>query len=143
MAYCTHSDILGQVSADTLIQLTDDDTAGSIDASVIEAAIAWADSRIDAYCSEKYALPFDPVPPVIRDISVDMAVYKLFARRQAVPEDRAKTYTEALQFLRDLAAGKARAGLQPEPEAPEQTGHSAVSVFTRDKTFSDDLLSKY
>jgi len=83
MAYSTQADILEQLSEAHLIQLTDDAGAGTVDADVVSRAIADADAEIDSYCATKYDTPFTTVPAVIRKLSVDMAIYNVYARRMA------------------------------------------------------------
>ena len=46
MAYCTQADILEQLDEDILIQLTDDDDLGAVDADMVTRAIADADALI-------------------------------------------------------------------------------------------------
>ena len=64
--YCEHADILGQISPDVLIQLTDDACHGVADMSRVTQAIAAADAEIDGYCAGRYTVPFAPVPAVIK-----------------------------------------------------------------------------
>jgi len=138
MPYSLQTDLLEQISEDKLIQLTDDADAGEIDADVITRAIADADAEIDSYCGTRYELPFDPVPVMVRKLSVDIAVYNLYARRKGVPDDRQKRYDNAIRFLRDVSLGKATLG-SDEPaddtdSGPEATTVKTDRVFTRGKT---------
>lgn len=137
MAYCTQDDIVQQLDEDTLIQLTDDEGAGSVDTAVVNRAIADAGATIDAYCQGRYSVPLDPVPDMIRQLSVDIAIYNLYSRRaDAVPDNRLERYKNAIRFLEKVASGQILLGAATP--APETTGSSvdidqADRIFTRDK----------
>jgi phage gp36-like protein len=144
MAYCTLDDLKDQISEDELIQLTDDDSTGSVDMDKINGAIASADALIDGYCGKHFSVPFSPTPPIIRDLSVIIAIYKLFARRQGAPDDRRTRYKDAVDFLKGAAKGENTPGIQPVPDPPGEDGYTGASqVSTRDKVFDADTLSKY
>ena len=75
MAYCVQSDLTEAIHEDVLVDLTDDDNLGVVDASRVERAIADADAEINAYCGVRYSVPFDTTPALIRKLSVDIALY--------------------------------------------------------------------
>ena len=137
MAYCTQADILKQISEEELIDLTDDTHAGSVNADVVTEAIEKADAMIDAYCQGRYTIPLSPVPTIIRALSVDLALYYLFARRaDAMPEERRDGYKNAESFLKALSAGKVQIGAatpvrDDTPGSVEMDGNTRL--FTRTK----------
>jgi len=135
MAYCTLDDIKpDQLTETELIQLTDDDDAGMVDESVVTKAIADADAEIDGYCGQRYTVPFTTVPAMIRKLSVDIAVYNLFSRRQGAPEGRKTRYDTAIKFLERVADGKAVVtGVEgtTESAADRVSIESATRVFSR------------
>jgi phage gp36-like protein len=137
MAYSTQSDILEQIDEDVLIQLTDDDDAGAVDADMVTRAIADADALIDGYCGKKYTVPFSTVPSLVRKFSVDIAIYNLYGRRKGAPEDRRNRYKEAVEFLKGVAAGNNSLGEDdpegPDADAPEMSTSNPERIFTRDK----------
>ena len=143
MAYCTLDDLQEKVSEDVLIELTDDEDAGSIDTSRTDRAISDAESEIDAYCAGRYKVPLDPVPGIIRKFCVDIAVYNLFQRRSGATDERQRDYKNAIAFMQNVAAGKASLGQQPEPEAPEESTGQASIVGSRVKIFDPDQMEKY
>ena len=134
MAYCTQADLLEQISQDKLIQLTDDDDAGIVDSDMVTRAIADADAEIDSYCGTKYDIPFSPVPVMIRKVSVDIAIYNLYTRRQGAPEDRKERYDDAISFLKDVSKGIASLG-GDGPSADDDSGPEATTVKS-DRVFS-------
>ena len=138
MAYCVLDDLKKQVPETVLIQLTDDADLGEIDTDITDQAIADADARIDSYCGKRYSVPFPTVPDILKKTSVDIAIYNLYSRRKGAPDHIEKRHDAAMQFLRDVSAGKASlgeddpAGSPSQAEAPEMSSSNPARVFTRD-----------
>uniref|UniRef100_A0A6M3J8H6 DUF1320 domain-containing protein n=1 Tax=viral metagenome TaxID=1070528 RepID=A0A6M3J8H6_9ZZZZ len=144
MAYCTQADLEDRVSEDELIQMTDDDDTGSVDATRVTNAIADADAEIDSYCAGRYSVPFATVPRIVRKFAVDMAVYHLASRRRGVTEDQQERYRRAIRFFEDVSKGNVDLGVQPPPDPPADdyySGESQVSVRTKD--FDSTTMGKY
>jgi phage gp36-like protein len=140
MAYCAKADILERISEEILIQLTDDYGSGAVEESVVTRAIVDADAEIDAYCGDRYSLPFNPVPAIIRKVSADIAIHNLYARREATPDDQARRYDNAIKFLGNLAKGLVSLGADAPAEAESK---DTVSVSAQDRTFTKDTLEGY
>lgn len=138
MAYATLEDLLDQISEQDLTDLTDDTGAGAIDQDKVARAIADADAEIDAYCGVRHLVPLSPVPAVIRKLSVDLALYNLFARRGIVPEDRKDRRDQALIFLRLVGSGKVTLGADDPDSTPSQADDPVVSC--QDRVFSRTSL---
>lgn len=136
MAYSTQADLEEQISRAELVELTDDSGVGSVDTSALARAVADADAEIDSYCGGRYSVPFDPVPAIIRKISVDMAIYHLFSRRSVlkVPEERQKRYDNAIRFLRDVSRGLISLGADA-PSEPA-TGKVQTTRTKDDRVFT-------
>ena len=135
MSYSTQDDILKQMDEATLIQLTDDAGSGSVDADVVARAIADADEEIDSALAVKYSLPFSETPPLVRKMSVDLAICNLYSRRDdTMPEQREKRCEEARSLLDKLAAGKRTLDV-PEPSTDADFG-VGVSTNKDDRVFS-------
>lgn len=117
MAYCSLTDILERIPERVVIQLTDDDRVGVVDQAKVDAAIAQADARIDAYCGSRYQVPFDSVPAIVAEISADLAVYYLYSRKaEKIPEARAERHRAQIDLLKDIAKGVVTLGAAPAPE---------------------------
>ena len=140
MSYCTQDDILERISETELIQLTDDENTGAVDADRVTRAIADADQEIDSYVGVRHIVPLDPVPALVRKLSTEMVVYNLYGRRTAGPPDHIKDrYTAAIRLLELIAKGQASLGAQdpegspPTADAPQMASANPTRVFTRDK----------
>jgi len=136
MAYCTQDDIISQISEEILIQLTDDDGVGEVDADRVSAAIANADAEINSYCGMKYSVPFSTVPPMIRAASVDIAIYNLRSRRMGASDTEKERYRERIAWLKDVAKGIATLGESDPDGVPTEVQAPEIScsgrIFSRD-----------
>lgn len=139
MPYCTKADILKQISEGELGALTDDSGAGVVQDAVVTAAIEDADSEIDGYSGEKYTVPFTPVPGIVKKLSVGIAIYNIYARRETqmggMPESRTNRYDKAIRLLLMVSQGKVSLGEVPAPAGnPDEVAESSMNdrVFTRE-----------
>lgn len=138
MPYSTLSDILEQVDETTLTQITDDAGEGAVDEGVVERAVADADAEINGYCGRRYAVPFADVPAIVRKISVEIAIYNMFARRGRVPEIRRTRYEDAVAFLRDVSKGLVSLGEDDADGTPAAT--HTPEIESADRIFSRESL---
>lgn len=76
--------------------------------SLVNGALADADSEIDGYVATRYRVPLDPVPSVIRRLACDLARHHLYDDQAT--EVIQKRRDAAVAVLRDLAAGKVSLG---------------------------------
>ncbi len=134
MAYCIQTDLLEAISEDELIDITDDVDAGVVDSDAVARAIADADAEINTYCAVQYDVPLALVPDIIRKVSVDIAIYNLYARRRGAPEDRKQRYDNGIKLLKSVAAGTVSLGVgTPDPDdegGPEATQSGSDRIFT-------------
>lgn len=153
MSYCTLTDIKNLLPEETLIQLTDDENLhpASILASDqqhqaiigrIDEAIAAADAEIDGYCAGRYSVPFSPVPPVVKGLSVEIAVYYLYKRR-TVPERIETSYDKAVARLKDISKGLMTLGVAPPPAAAADGDSVGVNCSAEDRIFTRDTMKGY
>ena len=140
MAYCTQSDLLNQTTTAELVQLTDDTGAGTVDSAKVDAAINAASATIDAYAGARYTLPLETSEKV-KQLCVDLAIYELEKRRRRVREVTLSARDTALNFLRDLARG--RAVLDQPAGADPQSTEADIKKTAADRTFDDTNLEGY
>lgn len=139
MAYCEEDDLLKMIPEEDLTDLTVE--SGEVpDNLIIADAISKGDAEIDSYLGVKYVVPISPTPDRVKALSVDLAIYHLYARRNLVPPVRQQKYEAAVTFLKQVAAGHAVI-MGPGGEAPTASREvtetsSAARCFTR-KTLTD------
>lgn len=145
MAYCTQADLLEAISEDELIDITDDADAGIVDTDAVTRAIADADAEINGYCAVQYEVPFATVPDLVRKLSVDIAIFNLYARRRGANEDRRARYDNAIKLLQRVADGTVSLGVDtPSPDnegGPEATKAAGDRIFTMGRSTQSTMGS--
>lgn len=141
MTYASQQNLIDRFGEDELIQLTDRDNLGAIDAAVVARALADADAEINGYLSTRYTLPLSPVPAVLEKLACDIARYQLF--ENAVTEIVKQRYENAIRFLKDVVAGKVTLGVDGNGDTAATISNSVqisstTPVFRRSE--SDGFL---
>jgi phage gp36-like protein len=121
MAYCTINDIMAVEPADSLLDLTDDEGAGSIVDSRVNAAIDAADAEIDSHLHGRAGeLPLSPVPELIKNLSCEIAIIRLYKRRfgMNLPEGVRERLRATEKKLADIQAGRSLVNTEHREMAP-------------------------
>lgn len=132
-AYTTQAELIERYGSRALIELTDDDGDGQIDAAVVDRAIADASATIDGYLAARYALPLAAVPPLLVTIAAAIAFYQL--HRHGAPEKVAKDYDDARRLLADISRGTVKldlAGAEPAASSDGPQVEGPARIFSRD-----------
>lgn len=141
MPYATQAELTDRYGAQRLIDLTDrvEPPAGTIDATVVDRALADTDALIDGYVGARYDLPLASVPALLRDLALAIAFHKLHL--DMTPEKVAEDHREALRTLDRISKGSVKldiAGAEPAGAVIGQPAHSAP-----DRVFTSDTLKDF
>lgn len=126
MPYVTQAELEERFGTAELLQIADRDDDESVDTAVVDAAIADADAMIDSYCRALYTVPFDPVPAEIRKVAADIARYNLWDDQAS--EEVEMRYKNAIAWLKDVSAGRARVNVESGDETQPGIGQIAVGT---------------
>jgi len=146
MAYSTVGDLIAAMDENTLRALADRNGDDVPDTNVINAGIAWADSRIDSKLSSRYSVPLyasaSLVSDVVRNMSIDLCKWRLLNGTiqpevfgEGIREAWKNDYDEVMDTLSAAATGTlqlkdlTRTGVKPEIS----TGNAGSDV---EKTFT-------
>ena len=142
--YCTIDDLISRIGEKILINLTNDTTpATTVNSVIAEENIVIADDLINSSIRNKYKLPLSSTPNLIKQLSADITIYRLYCRRpQNVPENYKKNYEVALQILKDLQSGAKVLDLPSSSEDGESTTSISSALYLTDKTEDDRRFSK-
>lgn len=137
MRYCSLADLKQAIPEENLIQLTDDAALGVIDEVKINAAIKGAEELVEAYLRGRYELPFQNVPPLIKQIVTDIALYNLYNRRFELnmPEHMKERYKNAIKILEHINKGLIRLGV--ESEKGPGSGYYKTNKTKEDRIFKN------
>lgn len=102
--YATVQDMLDVFGDGEMTELASAQT-GSLEEHRIEAALVSACSQADSAAGLRYAVPVAVVPPMLRQVVLDIARFRLWGVRAS--EEVRNRYEYAVSWLRDLATGKA------------------------------------
>lgn len=144
MRYCSLDDLQLAIPPQTLVWLSnDDESATTVNAGVVEQAVAQAEELIDGFLRGRYNLPLSPVPTIVKDMTVNLARHWLYARRpegNELPDAVVRTHKSAMSLLETIRDGKLTIG-QPTGEALAEPGE--VKVRARRRIFGQDTLDRY
>ena len=122
MRYCSLPDLQLAIPPQTLVWLSnDDESATALNAAVVEEAVRQAEELVDAHLRGRYILPLDPVPSVVKDMTVNLARHWLYARRPEgmdFPEAVRRECDAARKTLAAIAAGDLRLGTTAPAGSP-------------------------
>lgn len=144
MAYCALAEIQLLIPLTKIVDLTDDDGNGVIDAGVIDQVIKDADSEIDGYCSNHYIVPFTaPVPDLIKRCSLDLSIYRLYSRRmtRGIPDAIRQGHDDAVTLLKRIADGLVK--LPVDDPASIAADLPRMNKGSSDRIFTSDTLKDY
>ena len=124
MAYATQVDIIA-LYGETALYIADRDGDGVLDADAIERVLASATAEIDSYLAVRHALPLPEVPELLRQLAVDIGLYRLAVWRDALSEDIRQRFEDAIATCKRIADGKQALVLTAAPQEegePEAAG---------------------
>ncbi|WP_449246463.1 gp436 family protein [Desulfarculus baarsii] len=140
--YCTPADLEKLLAPETLGQLADDGPGGPAPEAVLLEAIEQADREIDAYLGVARAVPLEPAPAIVANLSAKIAVYNLYRRRPHLEAGEwAGEYQRALKLLERIAEGRLSLGGGEGPAAPLEP--NAMVTISRPPHFSDRRLRRF
>jgi phage gp36-like protein len=141
MSYCTQAELVERYGTGMLIELTDraDPPANAIDGAVVTRGIDDAGALIDGYLKGRYALPIADTPPLLRDLALAIAIYKMHA---GIAGDKIrKDYDDALGVLRAITVGTVR--LDVAGAEPAASGATGVRVSDREREITSDNMRDF
>lgn len=143
--YSSLNDIKKSISESEIVNLTDDNANGYIDETVVNECLSKADELINGYLRGKYLLPIVNVPSLIKNISVELAIYYLYSRRfrTDIPESIEKIYKAQVKILEQIQKGFIVLGIESQSVDGVQTGIYRTNRKISDKVFGKDFLNRF
>jgi phage gp36-like protein len=138
MTYCTLAQLTERYGEPMLVELTDraDPPADEIDTAAVDRALADTDAAIDGYLKGRYLLPLSATPPLLSDLALAIAVYKL--HRSTAAAKIKDDYQQALKTLAQIATGVVR--LDVAGVEPVSSGATGVRTSDRERDLTPDNL---
>jgi phage gp36-like protein len=111
--YCTEQHIIDSYGSTMWLDIADENDDGFAEGVV--PAIAWASGLIDARIGRKYALPLTIIPDLLREIAVDLAVYRRATTADRMTEELQRRLSAAVGLLVEIGEGDISLGLDNPP----------------------------
>jgi phage gp36-like protein len=106
MAYCTAEDIAELYGETARVVMRSDADRAQLDVVRATRAIASADAEIDSYLVGRYSVPVTPTPALLKQLSIDIALYRMALTMPHRSDEMRQRYEDALKTLDKLAAEK-------------------------------------
>lgn len=137
MAYAGYDDAVALYGEEYVLTSVDRNQDGQ-DPDAFLSACAMASSHIDSYISVRYDVPISPVSELLKQYTIDIAIYRCSADAGTATEEKRRRYEDALAWCRDVSKGAANLGL-PDPVKGVEDGtlelhsNNPTRLFTRSK----------
>lgn len=106
--YATPEELIGLFGEREIALLSTHADSDDLDRERIEKAIEYAQSEVDSYLSQRYAVPLaPPVPSVVMMVVGDIVRYRLTSGDVTEKDPITERYKLAIKWLRDVASGAA------------------------------------
>ena len=131
--YCSLSDLKLMFGEREVVAFADKDGEGVEDSASVTLVINMVSSEIESYLRQRYTLPLDSVPYVLKRIACQMVRYYFYG--DAMTKLVRQNYEDAIAFLKELASGAKTLG--DDFESSEVSG---VQYSGNDRVLSRDNL---
>lgn len=137
MAYCAQTDLVERYGEDELVQVTDRSSppSGVIDATTVARACGDATATIDSYARGRYATPLAAANVAVV-LPYACAIARWHLHEDGHPEHVEHGYKAAINWLKDLAAGRVGLPDTTAPTPPEDGSVFGVAVSAPTPVFT-------
>lgn len=118
--YATQLDLETAYGAGLIARLADNDGDGAADQAAIESALEVASAIIDGYLAVRYAVPLEQAPVTVRELCIDLALYRLAHNSLKQTAEMRLRYEDAIKFLERVADGKASIGIDVDGDGASE-----------------------
>lgn len=115
---------------------------GNLDIDAVVKSCDSATAEINTYLAARYTLPLSETPPVLKNLCIDVALYRVSLSAGKATNQKRQRYEDAINLLKRIGEGKADLDLvsdgggnengdQSSPKAAFQSG--PPRLFDREK----------
>ena len=140
--YIVQGDLDVYSSDAVLVQLTDDDSTGSINSAKVNECIVGAESEVDSYLAKRYTTPITgTIPETVKEWSVQLATLRLHQRRLPVPEDVWQMAVVARAQLKLVNDGTLSLDIGTDP--PDEPSGREAQFISNERGFSRTTMADW
>ena len=145
MAYITNAMIEERLGTAVYVQLTDDDGNGVANTGVVDEARLAAEGEVNSYLAARFAVPlnlaaYPDLSGVIVSITLDLAEYRLRARRPPISGTAVKRRAHAMEWLARAATGSIEL---PAAVPPSTIRAGGAAVAGNERVLSREEMSDF
>ena len=129
--YCSVDDLSARYGSQKMIELSSD--SNIINSNLIIECIQDADAEIDGYVQKVYDTPLDPVPRIIKSLSMKLTIANLYERRNIHDDTVAESKKYAVDLLKSISKKTVSLGLVNDDEESIQS--TSISITSKDRIF--------
>jgi len=143
VGYATLQDLETRLGPAQYVQLTDDEGTGAANTDRAQEALDAAEAEVDGWLARRFQTPVEvagepQAAALLQAMTLDLAEYRLHARRPPVPAAVQEKANAARRLLQDIATGRAHLPVSKPPvENPAYGQDSKVigpqRIFRRDQ----------
>ena len=127
MSYSDINDQKNEIPFETIRQLVDDENTGSLTNEQVLARFNQirdeSDGEMNGFFSiGGYAVPIAVVDPLIRSWSKGITAYKLYKRKDIMPETRQREFDRIMRLLEKIGQGSFKLPGQAQADTAAETG---------------------
>lgn len=111
MNYATESDIETIYSSHVLDRVAFDPETGGRDSERVARALESATHEIDMYLSVFHTMPLATIPPMVRQMAVDIAIYRMALTQDKLTIEIENRYKATITTLTSISQGKLALGI--------------------------------
>ena len=119
--YAVISDIRALYGEAALL-VADRSGEGVPDEAAVATALASASDEIDLHIGVRYELPLASPPNILRQLCIDIALYRLALDAAMLSEEARRRYEDARATLKSIGNGSARLPIATPPDTGGDTG---------------------
>jgi phage gp36-like protein len=141
--YATQAQLIERFHDEASLAKLTEATATTVTEATITRILNQAQGMVDSYIGARLAVPVDvgahtAAAPILRDLTLDLAVHAVHLLRPSVPEDVTKARDDAIAWLDKFVAGKAvlPAEVAPEPTVLDEPSGSFAFARGGDSDYS-------
>lgn len=123
--------IEADIGLEETARLSGDEAGATIYDAWWQDKISAAETEVNGYCGVKYTVPFEIVPDFVAEITRTIAIYKGYLARKTNPDWIRTRYEDAIERLREIAAGKFALTIDDEEEVEPAQPTTAFSAKER------------
>ena len=139
MAYATQSNLIERFGEQELIDILPGEGPETIDAALVTVALDDATNEINTYLAERFTLPLEETPPVLVQVTCDIARYKYYSVHAT--DEVKERYDARIKWLKSVVDGKAGLAFTNQPES-SLTGNYAKRS-SNNRLFTCDTLKGF